>query len=228
MFGSTSKREKTVIIICAILTFVMICFLSVPAVFLFKIIFLEDIHYVDVEYEKMPYALGDKYVYIAPNFFDEQDLQLNGGVSIEYWGRKEQYKDGNFDKPIKNPKGYKFTLTEQLNIDYYKRIDISCFNMFNYSSSAYSNTYGECKYNVRSFPTRYADSEDSDVYENCYKIEYFVAALTGSGKVCRIEIDMIVAEEYADEMTEQEISESKPQKLFESMLDNLVEYSYFK
>ena len=228
MFGKTSKREKAVLIICAILTVALFCSNTIILAPLIKFLFFEETCYIDVQYEKTPYAMGENYVYIAPTFFDEQNLEIDGRVSISYRGTKKQYKDGNFDTPIKNSYEYSLSLKEKADGEYYKKIDISCRNPRRNSNTDFEYSYGKYKYDRYARQIKYSDGENSEEYNICYEFEYKILAIADSGKECVMKVTFIVAETYEKKPTEQDLEQSKPQKLFEGMLDNLVSYSHFQ
>lgn len=218
-----TKKEKIAISVSAILGFAAFCIALIPISFLLGYLFGEQTCFVGVEYDKLPYAMGEDYVYIPLEFFEEQDYQFSDTVSIMYSGKWGQYIDGNFEKPISKTWQYFCEFEKFYDDEHTSFIHFGCsrVNMKNYDESSYDHTYGQYKYNVLS-------QIESDGDGNAtYYLDYDVCVRTDSGTICNLSITIYDFELVDDLSKETSESGLRYQKIFEGMLDSLVGYSYF-
>lgn len=218
-----TRREKIVISIAAILGFAAFCIALAPISFLPGYLFGDHTCFVGVQYEKLPYAMGEDYLYVPLEFFEEWDYQLSDTASIMYNGKWGQYKDSNFEKPI--PKTWQYFCEFEKPYDaersYFIQLGCSRVNMKNYDESSYDLTYGQYKYKVAP-----QIESDGDGNAMCY-VDYDVCARADSGSICNLSIT-IYEFELADDLSKETGGNGlKYQEIFEGMLDNLVGYSYF-
>ncbi|MDE6372018.1 MAG: hypothetical protein K2L61_00575, partial [Clostridia bacterium] len=120
-----TKREKIAISISAILGFAAFCIALIPVSFLLGYVLGDHTCFVSVEYEELPYAMGEDYVYVPLDFFAEYDFELTDSVSIMYTGKWGQYNDSNFETPIPKTWSYHADFEKQLGDDFFSYIHIS-------------------------------------------------------------------------------------------------------
>lgn len=219
-----TKREKIAISISAIIGFAVFCIALAPIWFLLGYLFGDQTCFVRVEYEELPYAMGENYVYVPSTFWDELDYKLKDTVSIMYSGKWGKYNDSNFETPIPKTWNYHAGFEKQLGDECFSNINVACskVNMKNYDESSYDCIYGKYKYNMDSK----IESDGEGNYLYC--LDYNVCVNTESGNICNFNVNFHGLELF-DEPSKDSIEDGfKYHRVFENMLDNLVGYSYFQ
>ncbi|MDE6473929.1 MAG: hypothetical protein K2L70_02415 [Clostridia bacterium] len=220
-----TKREKIAISVSAILDFAAFCIALAPISFLLGYVFGEQTCFMRVQYDKLPYAMGEDYLYVPLEFFEEWDYHLSDNTaSIRYNGKWGQYKDCSFEKPIPKTWEYFCEFKKYYDDECYPFIQLGCsrVNMKNYDESSYDLTYGQYKYKV--VPQIESDGEGNAM---CY-VDYDVCARADSGSICNLSITIYDFELADDLSKETGKSGLKYQEIFEGLLDNLVGYSHFQ
>ena len=193
-----TKGEKLAISIAAILGFAAFCIALIPLGLTIGFIYGDSSHFMRIEHNELPRVVGEDYVFVSQNFFDE-NAQL-----IEYDGLAEVLYMGKGDR-----------ISRIVFYDIYFEVigdDCSNANAFIHiepTSYEYNNNFAE-RYELGN-----------------YRAEFFAIKICDNGNMCRVEVVFNIELNGEDYLQQHDKYYLQYKALFESLLDNLVGYSHF-
>ena len=214
-----TKNEKIAISVSAVVGFGIFCFVVVavmsPLAFLIAYTFGNNTRFIAVDKEQLPYAMGEDFVFLSQQFFDERpDCVIDEhGISVRYGDKRWNEIDTTFAHPIPNAHEYGIVF----NISNDERQDFNVYFSCRKTSNTFSYddfSYGNYSYGIY----EYYSSSGGELSFSC-------SVPADSGSSCELDVTFTASFDREEDSVKAEKFRTQCVEIFECMLDNLVGYA---